>query len=113
MIQDIAPHVFYNQYKNLTAQPEDMAVIMDSRNLLLVKPDGDAVKYPTFAELAPLGVNTENATYLFAVDDMNFFLIDTDVKPEGYEFTDIHRTYSGEYGWITLVAATAIHLRAW
>ncbi|MBQ0079374.1 MAG: NUDIX domain-containing protein, partial [Eubacterium sp.] len=33
--------------------------------------------------------------------------------PEGYEFTDIHRTYSGEYGWITLVAATAIHLRAW
>lgn len=117
MIQDIAPHVFHNEYKNVTPQPEDSVVVLNSKNLLLVKPHGEAVKYPTFAELeglADVDEATDSAIYLFSVDDQKFFLVNGLTEyPEGYDFSDIHRLYSGEHGWITLVAATAIHLNAW
>ena len=86
MIQDIAPHIYDNQYKNITPQEKDFLLVYDGRNVL-VKEVEDEVCLPIFSELK----GEYNCTYLFSIDDSRFFLGSKwmEGELEGFEWKDI------------------------
>ena len=86
MLQDIAPHKFDNQYKNITPQENDFLLVYDERKVL-VKEDEEGIKIPVFSELK----GKYNCTYLFSIDERRFFLGNRWMEGEldEYEWKDI------------------------
>ena len=86
MIQDIAPHKFDNQYKNVTPEENDFLLVYDERKVL-VKEDEEGIKIPVFSELK----GQYNCTYLFSIDERRFFLGNRWMEGEldEYEWKDI------------------------
>lgn len=86
MIQDIAPYIFDNQYKNITPQGKDYLLAYDGRKVL-VKESEEGISFPSFSELK----GDYNCTYLFSVGDRRFFLGSKWMEGElvGYEWRDI------------------------
>lgn len=82
MIQDIFPHMLYNQY-DPAAQPaaEDWVLCFDGQQMLL----GPEDRFPRAAELG-----TEDCTYLFSLDEERYFLKNTrKTIPSGFAFQDV------------------------
>ena len=82
MIQDIFPHIFYNQY-DPTAQPEgeDWVLCFDAQQLLL----GPEDRFPRVKELG-----AEECTYLFSLDEERYFLkYAAKTIPSGFAFRDV------------------------
>lgn len=88
MIQDIAPHIYYNEYKPVPAQPNDAVLLYDGRNVLLKK-DEEEVQFPTISEIA--ADEAEQLIYLFKIDDIRFYLGNSRMikEIEGFEWKDI------------------------
>lgn len=88
MIQDIAPHIYKNEYK--PQKPAENSYVMyfeDGR--LLARLVGDEMEYPTFGEMEAQNANVyEDATYLFTIDEMRFYLVD-------------ELNYGGNYEWVS------------
>lgn len=75
MIQDIMPHQYHNEYKNIKPTSSDY-VVYCTNGTILVKHREDEIVFPTFAELERANPSIyDNAIYLFAIDEMQFFLI--------------------------------------
>lgn len=93
MIQDIAPHVYHNEYKPVPPDRDSYILAYDGRQILLAQeePEGDIV-FPRFQELeGKLDDLYEHYIYLFSIDDDRFYLIpdlDTALLP-GYQFHDV------------------------
>lgn len=100
MIQDIAPHIYKNEYK--PQKPAKNSYVMYFENgKLLAKLQEDTISYPTFEELEVENPRLyEEATYLFTIDEMLFFLVD-------------RLKYQGNYEWMgkeTFRQARPLHL---
>ena len=82
MIQDILPHVLYNQYDPAAVpEQEDWVLCFDGQQLLL-GPEG---QFPRVSELG-----AEGCTYLFKVDGERYFLKSCPSSlPEGFSFQDV------------------------
>ena len=76
MINDIAPRRFDNCYKNKKAEPHDLFLSYEG-NTVLVKKDKDKLWYPSFKDYEEdFPGLAENATFLFTVDDINYYLVE-------------------------------------
>ncbi|MDR3767547.1 MAG: NAD(+) diphosphatase [Butyricicoccus sp.] len=110
MLQEIAPHVYHNEFCNPAPRETDLVTVFDGRNALLQ--DG---KYPTVADMRALGVSDADLVYLFSVDDTAFFLLweVTDAVRAGLQPgpVDACRTMEGPY--MALAGSTALHLYRW
>lgn len=86
MIQDIAPHIYKNEYKNIAPQEDDFLLVYDGKNVL-VKEGEQGVCFPTLSELK----GEYSCTYLFSIDEHRFFLGSRWMEGElaGYEWRDI------------------------
>ncbi len=84
MIHEIKPYHFHNEYRNI--QPEDGDFIISARDdLILMGGSDEDITFPVYGDL-PDRVKDESAfTYLFAIDDMNFFLC-RDLELPGYTY---------------------------
>lgn len=82
MIQDIFPHVLYNQYDpSAVAGGDDPVLCFRDQGLLL----GPGNRFPRAGELGELG-----CVYLFTVDEERYFLKDCpQVLPEGFFLADV------------------------
>lgn len=82
MIQDISPHIFYNQYDpTAQAEGEDWVLCFDAQQLLL----GPEDRFPRAKELG-----TEACTYLFSLDEERYFLKNgAKTIPSGFAFQDV------------------------
>ena len=82
MIQDIFPHVLYNQYDPAAvAEENDFVLCFDAQRLLLHF-DG---RFPRVSELG-----TEGCVYLFKIDDDRYFLKNPpEALPQGFSFQDV------------------------
>ena len=87
MIQDIAPHVFHNEYQPEAKPVPGDPVFFVRGQLLAVRRVGErGLEVPRVGDA---GVATEGLTYLFAIDNTSCWLApDCGVAepPEGYEF---------------------------
>lgn len=113
MLQDIAPHSFHNEFKIPPPPPRngDLAVIFDGGAVLLTEGGG----FPTAAEVLALGAAEEELVYLFAVDDLRFYLLEEpDEGPRvGLKSTPTAAFRSMEPHYLRLAGATAMHLANW
>ena len=109
MIQDIYPHVYHNEYKNITPEDDDYVICFHRDKVLLKKDDELNVTIPrkkdnSFSDLI----------YLFSIDDERYFLslgeVD-EINGFRFEFNQIIRFVKPEY--ISFVLVTAMSLNDW
>lgn len=115
MIQDIAPHVYHNEYRPERPDRNSFFIAANGRTILLKEENGE-ISFPRFSEVenAVDGLY-DSYTYLFSVDDDRFYL-----APEGdYSFLDGYsfqptvylRTAAPRH--MAFAAITAIQLSCW
>lgn len=81
MIQDIAPHIYDNQYKPRAPKADDMLLVYDGRKVYL-KEENEVVSLPEAKEAE----GREEFTYLFSIDEKAYYLADKSVLKETGEF---------------------------
>lgn len=111
MLQEIAPHVYHNEFRSPRPRETDTAVVFDGRQTLLTA-EG---RFPQVGELLALGAAEEELVYLFAIDDTSFFLLEQVTEPVRRALTPqpttVFRTMEPFH--LRLAGTTAMHLNSW
>jgi NAD+ diphosphatase len=113
MFQDIAPHVFNNEYDRRRPAPSDYLVLLDGRKILL---SGDK-KLPTaadFEKFCPQAVS--EAFYLFSIDETGFFFTHTPFEEREeipFRYQNIMVLRDMESDCLAFGAAVAAQLGEW
>ena len=102
MIQDIAPHLYRNEYKPQRPGKNSYGMYF-KEGKLLAKTVGDEIQYPTFEELESGNPEIyERARYLFTIDDRGFYLIEKgmfgDFPVPSKDLEEV--TGCGSYRWL-------------
>jgi NAD+ diphosphatase len=142
MLQDIAPHVFHGEYRQIPPRPQDSVIAGRGRALLLRAPlpgsdpaqssfrtvsDSEQSPFPTISDLEQLGIRAqEPAFYLFSVDDERYFFLDTapdDALSERWEedallngtfrFQDVMKLRELEHSSYAFAGAVGHQLFSW
>lgn len=111
MIQDIAPHIFHNEFHERESRPDDQVTVFAGGKTYLTQ---EGV-FPTAEEIKALGAAETDLVYLFEIDQTAFFLLwnvsdavkHALVEHAGMVFRNMKPTY------LALAGATAMHLSAW
>ena len=79
MIQDIAPHIYHNQFKKQSPDDQSMFLFYTHGQLLSKHTDDETLDYFTFEDIKHFLPDYadyifDHSVYLFAVDDQRFFL---------------------------------------
>ncbi|MDO4519646.1 MAG: NAD(+) diphosphatase [Eubacteriales bacterium] len=116
MIQDIYPHKLYNQFDpNAKVCSDSRIISFDHQYVLLCIEDG--VHIPTFEEAREkLNVEENQLRFLFYVDEIAYFLVDTIEHPEkAYEYIDLRnvRGHKELEKYHRYAIMTAKHLSDW
>lgn len=119
MIQDIAPHKFYNPYCPDAAPAEDSFVMIFKNGEILTAEGENGYCFPTAGEL-PKALS-DQLTYLFRVDEESYFLLpmsdeepDLSMLTERYSFLNVRALNDDGAGRYRAFAAhTAKHLMDW
>ncbi len=86
MIHNIEPHHYHNEYRDIRPESEDFIICMrDGKILLGSSPDG--IVFPRYGEIPDDSKEEKDFLYLFAIDDMRFFL-SRDLTLPGYDWID-------------------------
>lgn len=113
MLQDIAPNSFHNEFKMPPPPPRggDLVAAFDGGSVLLTQEGG----FPSVAEVLTLGAAAEELVYLFAVDDLRFYLLERPCESvrAGLRSTPTGAFRSMEPHYLRLAGATAMHLSNW
>ena len=82
MIQDIAPHIYHNEY--CPEKPDaDSYLMYFERHNALARWDGVEIAFPRFRDFPEVKTElSENIIYLFTVDDKRFYLVQKLALPE-------------------------------
>ena len=111
MIQDIAPHSYNNHYDPKERPDAESYLVYSRDGAILVRKQDDRISFPQGKEI---GGPLPDATYLFAVDDMKFFMVEGPA-PQGEEYhwlqrREMHRL---QPMWMEFIAVTAAQLTNW
>lgn len=111
MIQDIASHIFRNEYEHRQPLMRDITFVFQERKIL-IKREEDQITFPTYEMLQDEKVN---CNYLFAIDDEAYYLADTkEVEGlEGYSWENINVIRTLQPKFLAFAAITAYHLFNW
>ena len=113
MLQEIAPHVFHNAFRNPAPVPKDVDLVASfADGAVLLTREGN---FPTVAEIRTLGVLEEELIHLFAVDDIQFFLLEEPTEAVKAALcptpTTVFRTIEPRF--LRLAGPSALHLMNW
>ena len=87
MIQDIAPHQFKNEYRAIPPK-NDSVVLYYEEHASLMRRTPQGIEFPTFGELERLNEDIyENSTYLFTIDEKQYYLAENLNRELLSEFT--------------------------
>lgn len=77
MIQDIAPHIYSNEYKNIPPEKNSFVLYFKDQQVLTVKKQEGETGFPRFQDLDELNDGLyEDSIYLFSIDEDRFYLAD-------------------------------------
>lgn len=111
MIQDIYPKTYHNEYQEATPETYDF-VLVYQRDKVLVRYEGDKVRYPRAEELTDYPCTY---TYLFSIDASRYFLAfcEEEIQLPGYsyEIIRIFRTAVSRHN--AFAGVTGHHLYDW
>lgn len=77
MIQDIAPKIMHNQFRDYGPEQmkdEDTAFVFEGRNVLCHVDEQAGISFPKAGELLAAGASREHFRYLFSIDNRPFWL---------------------------------------
>lgn len=75
MIQDIAPHIYHNEYRPVEPDADSYLMYFEKHNAL-ANWDGEEIAFPRFRDFPEVSTElSENVIYLFTVDDQRFYLV--------------------------------------
>jgi len=110
MIQDIAPHVFYNQFKSPKPNDRSFVFCFDERSVLLAENQQNHIILPRIGEFAKTG----EMIYLFSIDEDDFFLAGKLKEiPQGFEMRDIGIFRTANPQSLAFACITAFSLYNW
>ena len=111
MIQEIAPHVYHNEFHERKSLPGDFVTVFAGGKAYLTQ-EG---LFPTAAEIKALGAAEEDLVYLFEIDDAAFFLLweVSDAVKEALVPNAAMVFRNMEPSHMALAGATALHLSSW
>ena len=117
MIQDIAPHIYHNEYKPSAPDKDSFILTYENGRILLPRQDREeAITFPRFQELdGRLDNLYVNYIYLFSIDDQRFYLIphlDTVLLPD-YEFQDVRVLRTAHPQHLAFAGITGHQLFQW
>lgn len=110
VIQDIAPHIYKNEYRPVVPQKDSYLLIYEGNKILLIIEE-EQIRFPTFKELEMWNPHLyETYTYLFSIDEKTFYLAENvnyeklaGYKLEGMEMfrnaQPQHMAFAGITGW--------------
>ncbi len=112
MIQDITPHTYHNEYKDLQPKETDFILVFQ-QNTALVRYQNGKLRYPTMAELSAYPCSY---FYLFCIDHFQYFLAylpgETITLPDyTYENVSVFRTADSRHN--AFAGITGHHLFNW
>lgn len=110
MIQEIAPSIFDNAYKNIAPKESDKVFVIDGEGRIVCIPDGDGITF------APSDLQqSAHVRYLFSVDDKGYFLASPEDLTNGaeHEAFTIRQLRDRTSGTDVFAAFTAYHLWKW
>ena len=117
MIQDIAPHVYHNEYKPVPPNADSIILAYENGKSLFRKDEtDDSITLPRFRELeGKISGLYENYIYLFSIDEDRFYLIpglDASLLPEyGFHETRELRVVHPQH--LAFAAITGYQLFFW
>ena len=122
MIQDIAPHIYHNEYKPVPPKGDSVLLCYTPGNILLKQENRDSdIVFPRFAELeGKLPAIYNNYTYLFTVDDTGYYLVHgldpellTETLLPGYSFHDVRVLRTAQPQHLAFAGITGHQLFQW
>ena len=101
MIQDIQPHHYDNQYRQVPPDRECLALYYEERSVLM-KRTAEGIEFPRFRDLERLNEEIyEDAVYLFSIDDERYYLVQEISREPQSEFvmenTEVFRNADPQY----------------
>lgn len=115
MIQDIEPKIFDNNFKNKTAEPQDLFLSYQG-DTVLVREEKDKLWYPSFADFSKTYPDLiEAAQFLFTIDDLNYYLVEQQGLDtiDGWSYVNVSRFRSEPKYWRSFAGAVGWQLNRW
>ena len=111
MLQEIAPHVFHNEFCRPEPRPRDLVLAFDGPSVLLTRAGGG---FPCAEEILALSPEAK-LVYLFRVDETDYFLLweITEAVRRALQAIPASGIRTMEAPEACLVGATALHLSNW
>ena len=115
MIQDISPKLLHNEYRPHQACEDDLFLAFQG-DAILVRKDEHKLCYPSFAEFTAIYPEIlPKARFLFALDDMRYFLVtheNLDSVP-GWTYVSSDLFRSSQEHWRTFIGVIGWQLNRW
>lgn len=115
MIQDIAPHIYHNEYHPEKPDADSYLMYFEKHNAL-ANWDGEEITFPRFRDFPEVKTAlSENIIYLFTVDDKRFYLAKELALPErkGFRLESNRRFRDAQPQWLSFAGITGYQLWHW
>lgn len=123
MIQDIKPKVFHNEYIEKCPEINDFVMFFMGKKILIKETDG-RIAFPCKQEMDILFQNAQeevNYTYLFCIDNINYFLAmydngaykDINIEKDFFRFEKVANIRYGMSQEACFAVYTSYHLYVW
>lgn len=114
MIQDLGEHVFDNSYAPREPRPDSWVLSYEGRTCLMSLGGAEAGGGLAFPRVRDLGEGTGELTYLFRVDDEEFFLAGRRLEPlAGHSYQPIRELRFAEPRYRAFAGMTGLSLSNW
>ena len=108
MLQEIAPHIYHNEYRAAVPKPEDPAILWHEGKIAMQRVD-DGIRLPQVGQ-----VESSAWQYLFCVDETDYFLCMEDAAcPEGFEWLPSRGVDDSIPQHVSFALAVAASLARW
>lgn len=114
MLQNIQPHKFNNNFKQIFPKNTDYLLVFNGENLLMDASSGK-LAFTTVQQINDLNSNvTDNTVYLFSIDNSSIFCsLNSIEESENLKYMNTMNLREIIPKWMAFIAATANHLAYW
>ena len=115
MIQDIAPHIYHNEYRPVPPS-EDSLLLYFEKDQVLTGCREDALSFPRFRDLPEVRRElSSKLLYLFSIDRITFYLARQrpSFDPEQFQMKNTRLFRDASPAWLSFAGITAHQLYHW
>lgn len=115
MIQDIAPHIYHNEYSPMEPE-EDSYLLYFEPNRALAAWEGEQFDFPRFRDFPEVKQKlSDTVIYLFTIDSCRFYLAKELALPErkGFRLDSTRNFRDAAPQWLSFAGITAYQLWHW